>query len=47
VWLPTLWLSKPFNVVVETLANKLTRIAWAVQSKGQAFDAKVLQPGLQ
>jgi len=46
-WLRTLRSSKPFNVAVVALANKLTRIAWAVLSKGQAFDGKALQPGLQ
>ncbi len=38
-WLRKLRASKPFNVVVVALANKLARIAWAVLQTGQPFDA--------
>ncbi|MBC7006814.1 IS110 family transposase [Photobacterium sp. BZF1] len=36
-WLIDLRASKPFNVVVVALANKLARIAWAVMYNRQAF----------
>ncbi|WP_045066530.1 IS110 family transposase, partial [Photobacterium leiognathi] len=36
-WLVDLRASKPFNVVVVALANKLARIAWAVLYHRQAF----------
>ncbi len=39
-WLRKLRASKPFNVVVVALANKLVRIAWAVLTSMQPFDAK-------
>lgn len=38
-WLVTLRTTKPFNVVVVALANKLARIAWAVLQHRQAFKA--------
>ncbi len=38
-WLVTLRATKPFNVVVVALANKLARIAWAVLQHRQAFKA--------
>ncbi|MUL04385.1 IS110 family transposase [Aliivibrio fischeri] len=38
-WLVNLRASKPFNVVVVALANKLARIAWAVLYHRQAFKA--------
>ena len=37
-WLKRLRVSKPFNVVVVALANKLARIAWAVLSTSQPFN---------
>lgn len=40
VWLRKLRASKPFNVAVVALANKLARIAWAVLTSMQPFDAK-------
>ncbi len=39
-WLRTLRASKPFNVVVVALANKLARIAWAVLQTKTPFDAQ-------
>ncbi|MFV0576245.1 MAG: IS110 family transposase [Vibrio sp.] len=42
-WLVNLRATKPFNVVVVALANKLARIAWAVLQHRQAFKA-ALQP---
>jgi transposase len=33
-----LLLRRPYSVVVAALANKLARTAWAVLTKGQAFD---------
>ncbi|WP_164913311.1 transposase, partial [Vibrio sp. 624788] len=38
-WLVNLRATKPFNVVVVALANKLVRIAWAVLYHRQAFKA--------
>ncbi|TMX66901.1 IS110 family transposase, partial [Vibrio rotiferianus] len=38
-WLVNLRATKPFNVVVVALANKLARIAWAVLYHRQAFKA--------
>lgn len=46
-WLRKLRASKPFNVAVVALANKLARIAWSVLTRMQPFDVKRLQPGLQ
>lgn len=46
-WLKKLRNSKPFNVAVVALANKLARIAWSVLISMKPFDAKKLQPGLQ
>lgn len=37
-WLRKLRASKPFNIAVIALANKLVRIAWAILSSGQAFN---------
>ncbi|MFV0575507.1 MAG: IS110 family transposase [Vibrio sp.] len=42
-WLVNLRATKPYNVVVVALANKLARIAWAVLQHRQAFKA-ALQP---
>ncbi|HDY7980999.1 TPA: IS110 family transposase, partial [Vibrio vulnificus] len=38
-WLVNLRATKPFNVVLVALANKLARIAWAVLYHRQAFRA--------
>lgn len=37
-WINALLARRPYSVVVAALANKLARIAWAVLTKGQAFD---------
>lgn len=39
-WLIKLRASKPFNVAVVALANKLARIAWAILQSMQPFDVK-------
>lgn len=41
-WLTKLRATKPFNVVIVALANKLARIAWAVMNSHQAFNAHML-----
>ncbi len=41
-WLTKLRATKPFNVVIVALANKLARIAWAVMNSHQAFNARML-----
>lgn len=46
-WLRKLRASKPYNVAVVALANKLARIAWAVLTSQQAFNSNKLNPGLQ
>ncbi len=46
-WLKKLRSSKPFNVAVVALANKLARIAWSVLTCMKPFDVTKLQPGLQ
>lgn len=46
-WLKKLRATKPFNVAVVALANKLVRIAWSVLTNMQPFDGKKLQSGLQ
>ncbi len=46
-WLRKLRLSKPFNVAVVALANKLARIAWAVLTSHEGFNSDKLQPSLQ
>ncbi len=46
-WLRKLRSSKPFNVVLVALANKLARIAWAVLTSRQAFSGDKLHPSLQ
>lgn len=46
-WLSKLRASKPFNVAVVALANKLVRIAWSVLTRMEPFEVKKLQPGLQ
>ena len=37
-WINALLARRPYNVVVAALANKLARTAWAVLTKGKAFD---------
>ena len=37
-WVQSLLARRPYNVVVAALANKLARTAWAVLTKGKAFD---------
>ena len=37
-WITALLARRPYSVVVAALANKLARTAWAVLTKGQAFD---------
>lgn len=37
-WITALLLRRPYCVVVAALANKLARTAWAVLTKGKAFD---------
>jgi hypothetical protein len=37
-WVTALLLRRPYCVVVAALANKLARTAWAVLTKGKAFD---------
>lgn len=37
-WIAQLLARRPYNVVVAALANKLARTAWAVLTKGKAFD---------
>lgn len=37
-WITALLTRRPYSVVVAALANKLARTAWAVLTKGQAFD---------
>ena len=46
-WLKKLRASKPFNVALIALANKLARIAWAVLTSMQPFNAVKLHPSLQ
>lgn len=37
-WISALLVRRPYSVVVAALANKLARTAWAVLTKGKAFD---------
>lgn len=37
-WVQSLLARRPYNVVVAALANKLARTAWAILTKGKAFD---------
>lgn len=37
-WITGLLTRRPYSVVVAALANKLARTAWAVLTKGKAFD---------
>ena len=46
-WLQKLRETKPFNVAVIALANKLARIAWAVLTSLQPFNTEKLHPSLQ
>lgn len=46
-WVIKLRSSKPYNVAVVALANKLVRIAWAVLVKQRPFSPQHLTPNLQ
>jgi transposase len=37
-WINRLLARRPYSVVVAALANKLVRTAWAMLTKGKAFD---------
>ena len=41
-WLERLRRTKPYNVVVAALANKLVRIAWSVLTHQQSFNKELL-----
>jgi transposase len=38
-WAGELLAKKPYNVVAVALANKMTRIAWALMTTGKRFEA--------